>query len=106
MIVHWHWFAEMTLNEKRRPPVTDASYKGYRRGIFLVCGTLFLWSIAWSIYGGILLYGSNGKICKNSLVSSGKNLYRSVLAYWILMLIGMPLVALCAGLSTWEYIEK
>jgi hypothetical protein len=53
------------------------------------------WCIAWIIFGGIILFGSQGKTCKNSINDSGKKVYKSVLAFWILMLIGLPGLVAC-----------
>ena len=48
------------------------------------------WCLAWIIYGGILLFGSKGKTCKNSLAKGGYRVYQTSLAMWILMILGYP----------------
>jgi len=57
-----------------------------------VLGMLFLiaCSLAWIIYGGIILFGKQGKTCKNSIDKRGYRVYQTTLAMWILMIIGFP----------------
>jgi hypothetical protein len=51
-----------------------------------------LWSIAWIIYGGILLFSKNGagQTCRHSVNKGGFRVWQTTLGMWVLMLLGLP----------------
>lgn len=77
----------------------DSSSQAYlfprlRKILTTIVIVLTVFSLTWIAYGGWVLFSQKGKICKHSIHNSGHHLYRATLAYWILMLIGIPPLAL------------
>lgn len=87
LIVYGSVFLGLTLIQAFLMFLFEYDSKGPRvLGLFISMA----WSLAWIIYGGIILFGKPGKTCKNSVDKRGYRVYQTTLAMWILMILGFP----------------
>jgi hypothetical protein len=87
--LRWRWVNIAAEDDYDFSPDVD-ELKPLRKWHLVMVFLLAAWSIAWVAYGGVLLFGDEGKRCKYSTIASGKSVYKSVLGFWILMIIGLP----------------